>query len=101
MGDRFLDTIAYKCALIPAIFSFVIAALAICHTLLFNVKLTFLRRLDILFCLADMVQCSTWFVGPKYTASRSTCGVQEYFFQGSTYKFEISLINMNNVCELL
>lgn len=86
MGDKFLDTTAYNCALIPAIISFVIATLAICHILLFNLKLTFLRRLDILFCLSDMVQCSTWFIGPKFTASRYTCGMQEYFFQGNLFE---------------
>jgi hypothetical protein len=95
MSDRFLDGPAFLCALIPACVSFTIASFALLHTFLFTEKLTFLRRLDVLFCVAEMVQCGSWFFGPKYTSSRVVCALQEYFFQaGLLLKCAICVINI-------
>ena len=83
MSEDFLNGTAYRCALIPAAISFSLAAIAIVFTILVSDRLTFLRRLDMLYCTADMVQSATWFFGPKFTSSSEKCAMQEYFFQGS------------------
>jgi len=41
----------------------------------------FYQQICVCLAIADIISTSSWFIGPKYTASFFVCSVQEYMFQ--------------------
>lgn len=68
--------------LIPSIISFIVSAYVIAKILKISYSLKKQFHLfTFLIALLDMLQCFSWFLGPRYETSSNLCHGQEYIFQ--------------------